>query len=604
MSAVEVSFKHNGGNKDINLGLNFNFKQNYDLSYLTFPNERSFFDTLRNNLKQWSLGYEDKFNFELPIVKYVEDPFLNRISIKSNSISEFPIKIEMAILEMLLQWNRDFISNYGNLESKFWTKDPTKNEKFINLYNEEFSEDDYWFNKFSLLYNDSLLNNLNLIKDNIVKLPIDLGEIEELPNETNLNLIDIGFWDSFWGNKQNKERENENRLKNHLDQIERIKYRNEQLEIINKKWEIQKELLKDFIKDKINTSTNVINEFENTIEKYEEGKHIDGFVNGILKFSKLNSLYKISSNVQNLNIDNHIGIDMDLPIKDEVSNIKGYKEYKRERRFEPILYNDKDYQKLYNKILYSVVFRILKEIYLSDYNKHINTLTINGWVNIPNKKNGKFENRCILSVTVSRDKFEDLDYNHIDLKIAFEELKGISAANLSEYTPIAPLVVFNKKDNRFIQSEEVLKNIDTSTNLASVDWEAFEHLVRELFEKEFAHNGGEVKVTQSSRDGGVDAIAFDPDPIRGGKIVIQSKRYTNVVGVSAIRDLYGTVMNEGATKGIIVTTSHYGNDAYEFAKGKPLTLLDGNNLLALLQKHGYKARINIEEAKELNKLNQ
>ena len=26
--------------------------------------------------------------------------------------------------------------------------------------------------------------------------------------------------------------------------------------------------------------------------------------------------------------------------------------------------------------------------------------------------------------------------------------------------------------------------------------------------------------------------------------------------------------------------------------------------LALLQKHGYKARINIEEAKELNKLNQ
>jgi len=25
-------------------------------------------------------------------------------------------------------------------------------------------------------------------------------------------------------------------------------------------------------------------------------------------------------------------------------------------------------------------------------------------------------------------------------------------------------------------------------------------------------------------------IAFDPDPIRGGKIVIQAKRYTNVVG--------------------------------------------------------------------------
>ena len=59
----------------------------------------------------------------------------------------------------------------------------------------------------------------------------------------------------------------------------------------------------------------------------------------------------------------------------------------------------------------------------------------------------------------------------------------------------------------------------------------------------------QVKLTQSSRDGGVDAIAFDPDPVRGGKIAIQAKRYTNVVGVSAARDLFGTVMNEGAMKG-------------------------------------------------------
>lgn len=76
--------------------------------------------------------------------------------------------------------------------------------------------------------------------------------------------------------------------------------------------------------------------------------------------------------------------------------------------------------------------------------------------------------------------------------------------------------------------------------------------------------------------------------------------YTNVVGVSAVRDLYGTVMNEGATKGILVTTSNYGNDAYEFAKGKPLTLMNGANLLFLLEKHGHKAKIDLKEARELN----
>src|SRR5208337_4964154 len=136
-------------------------------------------------------------------------------------------------------------------------------------------------------------------------------------------------------------------------------------------------------------------------------------------------------------------------------------------------------------------------------------------------------------------------------------------------------------------------------NLAAMDWLDFENLIRELFEKEFSKNGGEVKITQASRDGGVDAIAFDPDPIRGGKIVIQAKRYTNTVGVSAVRDLYGTVVNEGATKGILVTTADYGPDAYEFAKNKPLTLMNGGNLLHLLEKHGHKANIDLKAAKKL-----
>jgi hypothetical protein len=85
---------------------------------------------------------------------------------------------------------------------------------------------------------------------------------------------------------------------------------------------------------------------------------------------------------------------------------------------------------------------------------------------------------------------------------------------------------------------------------------------------------------------------------RGGKIVIQAKRYAYTVGVSAVRDLYGTLMNEGATKGVLVTTSDYGPDAYEFANGKPITLLNGSNLLHLLQKHGVKAHINLAEARQ------
>ena len=126
-----------------------------------------------------------------------------------------------------------------------------------------------------------------------------------------------------------------------------------------------------------------------------------------------------------------------------------------------------------------------------------------------------------------------------------------------------------------------------------------ESVCRRRFHAEFGQGGGEVKITRTSRDRGVDAIAFDPDPIRGGKIVIQAKRYTNLVGVDAVRDLYGTVVSEGANMGILVTTSKYGPDAYSFAKDKPLRLLDGSNLLHLLEKHGYRARIDLRDAKRI-----
>ena len=71
----------------------------------------------------------------------------------------------------------------------------------------------------------------------------------------------------------------------------------------------------------------------------------------------------------------------------------------------------------------------------------------------------------------------------------------------------------------------------------------------------------------------------------------------HTVGVDAVRDLYGTIINEGANRGILITTSSYGPDAYEFAKDKPISLIDGPHLLRLFEKHGRKFRIDLNEAR-------
>jgi restriction system protein len=205
----------------------------------------------------------------------------------------------------------------------------------------------------------------------------------------------------------------------------------------------------------------------------------------------------------------------------------------------------------------------------------------------------------VLSLQTQRAEFITINLANVDPKVCFKALKGVGSSKLHSLAAVPPVMQIRRDDGRFVSAYEVANTLDDASNLAAMDWEDFEHLIRELFAQEFSTSGGEVKVTRASRDGGVDAIAFDPDPIRGGKIVIQAKRYTNTVGVGAVRDLYGTVMNEGANKGILVTTADYGPDAYAFANGKPLVLLNGSNLLHLLEKHGYKARINLQEARKI-----
>jgi restriction system protein len=248
----------------------------------------------------------------------------------------------------------------------------------------------------------------------------------------------------------------------------------------------------------------------------------------------------------------------------------------------------------------AILLRVAHELFLNDQAEVIKLLVLNGWVEFDDPSTGVRTKAYTASLMVKRDQIVNLNLGKIDPLVAFESLHGKSAGKLVEIIPIEPTLSLNRKDSRFVDAKAVLGNLNSSTNLAAMDWQDFEHLIRELFEKEFAGHGAEVKITQASRDRGVDAIAFDPDPIHGGKYVIQAKRYTNTVDVSAVRDLCAVVTKEGASRGILVTTSNYGSDAYAFANNSPITLLNGAQLLGLLQKHGYSFRIDLREARMLS----
>ena len=294
-------------------------------------------------------------------------------------------------------------------------------------------------------------------------------------------------------------------------------------------------------------------------------------------------------------------VEYDLPAPESLPTLKEVQYVQSKDDFKETHLSEKEREALYDNMLYQIALRTLHELFEADTAGALDAVVFSGIVTGLDKTTGQNVTACVLSVLARKEAFMQINLAAIDPKACFKSFKGVAASRLSGLSPVPPVMMIDKEDRRFVAGYGVADSINEGTNLATMDWEDFEHLIRELFEQEFMSGGGEVKVTQASRDGGVDAVAFDPDPIRGGKIVIQAKRYANTVGVSAVRDLYGTVMNEGAIKGILVTTADYGPDAYEFAKGKPLTLLNGSNLLHLLEKHGHQARINLNEARQENK---
>jgi restriction system protein len=319
----------------------------------------------------------------------------------------------------------------------------------------------------------------------------------------------------------------------------------------------------------------------------------------VLDRSDYHGLFEKQTSIDYQASERTLLLDYQLPSPDEMPQVKAVRFVKATGELKESYISEREKASNFDSACFQICLRTLHEIFTADVDNNIERVLFNGHTRYIDKATGQDVDACIMSILIDRDAFSKIDLLRIDPKVCFKSLRGVSASTLSALAPVAPILKLNKHDDRFIDARDTIADVDQATNLAAMDWEDFEHLVRGLFEKEFARRGGEVRITQSSSDGGVDAVAFDPDPITGGKIIIQAKRYTKTVGVSAVRDLYGTMQHESASRGILVTTADFGPDAHKFSAGKPITLLTGANLLHLLETHGVKAKIDIREARKV-----
>lgn len=246
----------------------------------------------------------------------------------------------------------------------------------------------------------------------------------------------------------------------------------------------------------------------------------------------------------------------------------------------------------YATLVAQMALRTLHGAFAADVPGILESVVLNCFVDTIDGATGRQIMPYLLTVRTTKETLIGYELERVEPVACLKALRAQVSRSPAELVPVRPLVDFNMVDRRFIQSTDVLAELDQRPNLMELTPGEFENLITNLFTK----MGLETRLTQASRDGGVDCVAWDMRPIVGGKVIVQAKRYKNTVGVSAVRDLYGTVMNEGAAKGILVTTSGYGKSAFDFIEHKPLELVTGSNLLYLLEEHtGVKARIEVPD---------
>lgn len=117
----------------------------------------------------------------------------------------------------------------------------------------------------------------------------------------------------------------------------------------------------------------------------------------------------------------------------------------------------------------------------------------------------------------------------------------------------------------------------SAKDLRAMDWREFEQLVADLYRRRGYHvreTGG------STADGGVDLV-LEKD---GVEQLVQCKQYrTWSVGEPKVREFYGAMAARiSRGEGLFVTCGTFTEPARRFAEGKPIRLIDGDALLALL----------------------
>jgi restriction system protein len=244
-------------------------------------------------------------------------------------------------------------------------------------------------------------------------------------------------------------------------------------------------------------------------------------------------------------------VEYQLPPVEVIPTERGFRYVKARREIDELARPPKEIKDLYASVIYQVALRTMWECFAVPEGRDVvDAVVFNGVVPATNRATGQPEELHLISAPASRDTFAGLVLDQVDPAICLKHLKAIVSPHPYDLEAVEPVIEFEQAKYRFADPVDALAGIDSRPDLLKMDWYKFENLIRQLFEA----MGLEVRVTQSSRDEGIDAVAYNKtDIVRQAEILIQAKRYSKCVPTNDVRALAGSVEEKRAHSGVLVS---------------------------------------------------
>ncbi|HEY2129612.1 MAG TPA: restriction endonuclease [Streptosporangiaceae bacterium] len=277
-------------------------------------------------------------------------------------------------------------------------------------------------------------------------------------------------------------------------------------------------------------------------------------------------------------------IEYRLPPVEVVPTARDFRYVKTRKEIDELPRPAREVKDLYASVIHQVALRTMWECFSIGVAEDIvDSVVFNGIVPATNRATGQAEELHLISAPASRTDFSGLVLDQLDPAACLKHLKAIVSPHPYDLEPVEPVIEFQQAKYRFANPVDALAGLDSRPDLLKMDWYKFENLIRQLFEA----MGLDVQVTQSSRDEGIDAVAYNKtDIVHRSEILIQAKRYSKCVPTNDLRALAGSVEEKRAHHGMLVTTAWVSPESKAFAaRNNRLTIIEGGELKHLLAEH-------------------